>query len=44
MTTPMKDRQNPNLLVSNGVIDSVELEPVYRGSAHIREPNSMEKR
>ena len=42
--SPMEDRQNPNLLFSNNVIDAIELEAMDRRAAHVGKSNSMEQR
>ncbi len=44
MTAPMEDRQNPNLVIANDVIDSVKLKPMERRTAHVREPYSRMER
>jgi hypothetical protein len=44
MPSPMKDRQHPDFLFVDDVIDSIKLEPLYRRPAHIGEPYSMEER
>ena len=40
MTTAVKDRQYPDLLFMHDVTDAVELEPMHRCPAHIRESDS----
>ena len=42
--SPMEDCQNPNLLFSNNVIDTIELEAMDRRAAHVGKSNSMEQR
>jgi hypothetical protein len=37
----VKDRQYPNLFVSNDVVNPVELEAMYRRAAHVRESDSV---
>ena len=44
MTTPMEDGDYPHFLVMNDVINTIELEPVYRRPAHVRKPNPMKQR
>ncbi len=39
-----KDRHDPNLLVTNNVINTVEPEQVYRRPAHVRKPDAMKQR
>jgi len=40
----MKNRQYPNLVFPNNVIDAVELEPVYRGATHVFKSDSVKER
>jgi hypothetical protein len=40
----VKDRQYPDLVFVDHVINSIKLEPMYRRPAHIGKPDSMEKR
>jgi len=37
----MEDRQYPNLVVSDNVVNAVELEAMYRRATHVRESDSM---
>jgi len=43
VTPSMKDRQYPNLVFSNNVIDTIELKAMYRRPAHVRKPDSREQ-
>src|SRR6476660_3302475 len=38
--SPVKDRQYPDLLFRNDLIDAVQLEPMHRCPAHLRESDS----
>ncbi len=44
MSPPMEDRQYPNLLISDNVINPVEFEPVYWPATYVGKSNSMMQR
>jgi hypothetical protein len=41
MAATVKDRQYPNLFISNDVVNPVELEAMYRRATHVRESDSV---
>ena len=44
MPSAVKDRQYPHFLFADDVIDSIELEAMYRRPAHVRKSDSMKQR
>lgn len=44
MLPTVKDRQDPNFLLVNYIINAVELEPMYWRPAHIGKADSMQQR
>jgi hypothetical protein len=43
MPSAVKDRKYPHFLFADDVIDSIELETMYRRPAHVRKSDSMKQ-
>lgn len=41
MSTAVKDRENPNLFLANGVVDAVELETTHGCASYIRKADAI---